>query len=74
MAKRPTGKTAKSQRRPGRPKTTGTGELIGVRCQADFLAKVDEWRIKQPPQPGRPGELTRPQAIRWLAEVGLKSG
>jgi hypothetical protein len=68
------GAVAKKRRRPGRPKgtgTTGTGTLIGVRCHPEFLAAVDKWRAAQPRQPGQAAGLTRPQAIRWLAELGL---
>jgi len=34
------------RRRPGRPKTTGPGALIGVRAQPDFLAKVSPHVIR----------------------------
>jgi hypothetical protein len=54
----------KKRGRRGAPRTTGPGEQINVRCHTDFLARVDEWR-KAP-------ELSRPQAIRQLAEIGLK--
>jgi hypothetical protein len=64
---------AKKAKGRGRPKTTGPGMQISVRCQADFLARVDEWRAKQPPQPGRTGELSRPAAILWLAALGMKA-
>ena len=46
--------------------------LVGVRCHPDFLIKVDKWRAEQPPTPGQVGGLSRPQAIRWLAELGLR--
>jgi hypothetical protein len=52
----------------GRPKTTGTGTLIGVRLQDDALAKLDAWAAKQD------GELSRPEAIRRLVEMGLRKG
>jgi hypothetical protein len=55
----------KKSRPVGRP-ATGLGMLVAVRCQPDFLTKVDKWRAEQP------GAMTRPQALRWLAEVGLK--
>ena len=51
----------------GRPKTTGKGELIGVRCHKDFLAALDVWRAQQE------GEVSRPDAIRRLAELALAS-
>jgi hypothetical protein len=59
------------KRKPGRPKgtgTTGIGVLIGIRCQADFIARVDGWRAQQAIPPSRPA------AIRYLAEVGLGVG
>jgi hypothetical protein len=34
--------------------------------QPDFLARLDAWRVVQP------GGLTKPQAIPWLAELGLR--
>ena len=43
-----------------------TGELIGVRCQAELLATIDEWRRKQPDLPNRP------EAMRRLIEQALK--
>jgi hypothetical protein len=39
--------------------------LVGVRWRPELLKKIDAWRVK------RPGGLSRPQAIRWLAESGL---
>ncbi len=44
-----------------------TSELIGVRCQAELIAAVDEWRRKQPDLP------TRPEAMRRLIEQALKA-
>lgn len=58
---------AKKKRLVGRPKTTGKGTLISVRCQPEFLAAIDSWRG------GQPGSLSRPHAIRWLAELGLSN-
>jgi hypothetical protein len=43
----------------------GPGMLVGIRCHADFLARVDEWQADNAP------DLSRPQAIRQLAEIGL---
>jgi hypothetical protein len=57
---------AKKKTSVGRPKTTGTGTLVAVRWTTDQLWRIDTWRAKQP------GGLTRPQAIRWLAEQGLE--
>jgi len=44
-----------------------TGELIGVRCQAELLAAIDEWRRKQSDLPNRP------EAMRRLIEQALKA-
>lgn len=55
----------KQKRRVGRPHTTGPGTLVGIRCHTEFLARVDEWQARKAP------ELSRPQAIRQLAEIGL---
>jgi hypothetical protein len=73
MAKRRTTKTAlrskragsEKKRGPGRPVTTGKGELVGLRCHKPFLEAVDSWRDTR--------ELSRPAAIVRLAEVGLKA-
>ena len=62
MAKRST----ERKRRPGRPTTTGTGTLIGVRAPADFLARLDKWRAAQSVPPSRPA------AILHLAGTALK--
>jgi hypothetical protein len=56
------------KRKRGRPPTTGIGILIGVRCHDAFLDRLDKWRTKQE------GEVNRPEAIRRLAERGLKQG
>ena len=61
MAKK---RKAEKKRRRGRPPTTGIGMLVGVRCHDEFLGRVDMWRESQ-------GELSRPDAIRRLAEIGL---
>jgi len=50
----------------GRPKTTGKGQLIGVRLLPEPLAALDAWIAKQR-EP-----VTRPEAIRRLIELGLK--
>jgi hypothetical protein len=55
----------KHKRKVGRPRTTGIGTLIGVRCHKDFLERVDKWQGTKAP------DLSRPQAIRQLAERGL---
>lgn len=50
------------------PVPTGKGILIGVRLQPPELGKLDTWRAKAE------GEPTRPEAMRRLAELGLKKG
>ncbi|NML96327.1 hypothetical protein HHL27_22050 [Novosphingobium sp. TW-4] len=50
----------------GRPVTTGTGQVVGVRLQPHQLGKVDAWAEAQPDKP------TRPEAIRRLVEKGLQ--
>jgi hypothetical protein len=50
----------------GRPVTTGKGTLIGVRLLDAPLATLDAWIAKQ-----REPDLTRPEAIRRLVELGL---
>jgi hypothetical protein len=44
----------------------GPGHTIGVRCQAEFLARIDRWRETQAIPP------TRTAALRYLAEIGLE--
>ena len=46
--------------------TTGKGTLIGVRLLDDPLAAIDAWIAKQ-----KELDLTRPEAIRRLVELGL---
>lgn len=50
----------KSKKRPPE-----TGTLVGVRLQADTLAKLDAYRAEQRPEP------TRPEAIRRILETNL---
>jgi hypothetical protein len=50
----------------GRPKTTGKGELIGVRLLGEILQPLDKWIGEQPdPKP------SRPEAIRRLVKKAL---
>lgn len=49
----------------GRPKTTGTGTLIGLRLQREVLARLDAWIKDENDRP------TRPEAIRRLVEQAL---
>jgi hypothetical protein len=51
----------------GRPKTTGTGELLGVRLQHEQMANLDAWIARQGDKP------SRPEAVRRLIERALKS-
>ena len=54
-----------STKKRGRPKTTGKGELIGVRILPPLLKELDAWIAGQDPQP------SRPEAIRKFVERGL---
>jgi hypothetical protein len=49
--------------------TTGKGTLIGVRLLDDPLSTLDSWIAKQ-----HEPDLSRPEAIRRLVELGLKKG
>ena len=51
----------------GRPKTTGRGEGILVRLHDAQLSALDRWREQQG------NEVSRPEAIRRLVELALKS-
>jgi hypothetical protein len=55
--------TKKSRGRPA----TGIGIQIGTRWSPEIVRLVDEWRREEPDLPGRP------EAIRRLVELGLKS-
>ncbi len=57
-----------TKKRRGRPITTGKGTLIGVRLLDDPLATLDAWIAKQ-----KEPDLSRPEAIRRLVEIGLKA-
>jgi hypothetical protein len=48
------------------PAPTGKGTPIQVRIQPSELSELDAWIA------GQPIELTRPEAIRRLVEIGLK--
>ena len=52
------------KKRRGRPPTTGRGTQVGMRWQEPELAVIDAWRGE---------EMTRPQAIRCLVEIGLSN-
>lgn len=49
----------------GRPKTTGTGTLVGGRWHEAELAEIDDWRRAQEDIP------SRAEAIRRLVRAGL---
>ena len=49
----------------GRPKTTGTGTLLGARWHAPEIAEIDDWRRLEADLP------TRAEAIRRLVRLGL---
>ncbi len=55
------------KKRRGRPRTTGSGTLIGVRLQSDALMRLDTWVAHQR------DEMSRPEAIRRLVEAGLEA-
>ena len=57
-----------TKKRRGRPVTTGKGTLVGVRLLDEPLASLDAWIGKQ-----REPDLSRPEAIRRLIELGLKA-
>jgi hypothetical protein len=53
------------KKRRGRPKTTGTTPLVGVRLAIALQNAVANWADSQPDKP------TRAEAIRRLVELGL---
>ena len=55
----------KLPKRPGRPRTTGTGRLVGTRWHEPDLAAIDAWRVQQDDKPDRT------EAIRRLVRAGL---
>jgi hypothetical protein len=57
-----------TKKRRGRPVTTGKGTLIGVRLLDEPLSTLDAWIAKQ-----QEADLSRPEAIRRLVEIGLKA-
>lgn len=60
--------TVNANKRRGRPVTTGTGTIVGVRMLDGPLAELDAWIAKQ-----KEPDLSRPEAIRRLVEIGLKA-
>jgi hypothetical protein len=64
----------KKKRGRGRPKTTGKGEMVGVRLHPDLLNPLDQWIADQPtPQPSRP-DAVRKALHDWLSGLGLMAG
>jgi hypothetical protein len=57
-----------AKRSAGRPKTTGPGTGILVKMHDPQLDAIDAWIAKQ-----QESDLTRPEAIRRLVEIGLKA-
>jgi len=59
-----------TKKKRGRPVTTGKGTLIGVRLLDEQLAALDAWIADQELDLGIP-DMSRPEAIRRLIEIGL---
>jgi hypothetical protein len=57
----------KSKPKIGRPRTTGPGRAQVVRMHDHQIASIDAWIAMQD------DEMSRPEAIRRLVEIGLKS-
>ena len=57
----------KSKAKMGRPKTTGPGQPQVVRMHDRQIASIDNWIAMQ-----EGAEMSRPEAIRRLVELGLK--
>jgi hypothetical protein len=53
-----------SKKSRGRPKTTGSGQPQLVRMHPKQIDAIDDWRKKN--------DVSRPEAIRRLVELGLK--
>jgi hypothetical protein len=54
-------------KKPVRKRSAVTGTLVGVRLQEDQINAIDAWAVQQSPP------VTRPEAIRGIIEIGLKS-
>jgi hypothetical protein len=57
----------KPKNKIGRPKTTGSGQPQVVRMHDQQIAEIDAWIVMQDV------EISRPEAIRRLVEIGLKA-
>ena len=53
--------------KPGPPTRSGSGIIVGVRCQVKLVNQLDTWRNAQAVPP------TRAAALRFFAEIGLKA-
>jgi hypothetical protein len=51
----------------GRPKTGGSGQLIGTRWHAKLVERIDTWRAEQIDVPARP------EAVRRLVRQALQA-
>ncbi|MBI1650130.1 hypothetical protein [Hyphomicrobium sulfonivorans] len=60
-------KSIRDIKKVGRPKTTGTGTIIGARWHDAELSEIDDWRRNQEDIP------TRAEAIRRLVRIALDS-
>lgn len=57
----------KSKPQMGRPKTTGSGQPQVVRMHDQQIAAIDAWIMAQEV------DISRPEAIRRLVELGLRA-
>jgi hypothetical protein len=60
-------KSTRDTTKTRKPRATVTGDPVMVRVQPDMAKRLDNWRRLQDDAPGRP------EAIRRLVELGLKS-
>jgi hypothetical protein len=60
-------KSTRDTTKTRKPRATITGDPVMVRVQPDMAKRLDDWRRLQDDAPGRP------EAIRRLVELGLKS-
>jgi hypothetical protein len=61
-------KSTTKRKKPGPPRKTGPGKLIGIRVLPHLLARIDDWAKKQD------GTPSRPEAMRQLIERALSPG
>lgn len=60
-----------SAKKRGRPKTTGTGQTVGVRLLPDLIADIDRFEAEECPGVGRP-EAIRRLVIEALEKLGIR--